>query len=121
MCGTILHMLAISDYDTSVHSSDLLSIFYWFPVGLQYVKEYQQKNLRLEPFFMCELCRDRITSVRITAHIKSLKHNLWYMVRKSILLSVSVSLSGFKRKHSGYFYSFGVHRFLRQHWCNAKT
>ena len=49
-------------------------------VGLQYVKEYQYTDISMDAYFMCELCRERVKLQDITAHVKSPKHNLWYMV-----------------------------------------
>ncbi|XP_052224412.1 uncharacterized protein LOC127840063 isoform X2 [Dreissena polymorpha] len=48
-------------------------------LGLQHIKEYQRLDIRLDSFYMCELCRDKLGPTTIANHFKSLKHNLWYM------------------------------------------
>lgn len=48
--------------------------------GLEFMREHQMKDIRLEPYYMCELCEERVNSDSIVIHISSLKHRILFIV-----------------------------------------
>lgn len=54
-----------------------------FVSGLEFMMEYQKEDIRLEPYYMCELCEEKIENNQVTAHVTSLKHKILFMVSKS--------------------------------------
>ncbi|XP_060552295.1 uncharacterized protein LOC132713662 [Ruditapes philippinarum] len=55
-------------------------------IGLQMMTEFQQKDISAEPWYMCEMCQDRINWKAITPHIVSLKHRILYLEKNHPVL-----------------------------------
>ena len=55
-------------------------IFCFIFVGLQYITEFQKKDEKIAPRYVCNLCEAKCDGNSILSHVIGIKHRLHYFV-----------------------------------------